>query len=84
MTAIFASFTQTRIINLIDRPDRRKEMSSQLARIGALSANVRFFDAQRPPDRGEFPSLGARGCFESHLSILRSARDEALGSPSMS
>lgn len=77
---LFATFSQVRIINLVDRPDRRKEMTSQLSRMGALSANVGFFDARRPTEQGKFPSLGARGCFESQLSVLRSARNEALHS----
>lgn len=79
-TGLFANFTQVRIINLVDRPDRRMEMTSQLARLGGLSENVGFFDAERPIECGEFPSLGARGCFESHLSVLRSARDDAISS----
>lgn len=77
---LFAIFDQVRIINLRDRPDRRREMEEHLAHIGALAANVRFFDAQRPADQGEFPSLGARGCFESHLSVLKAARDNAAKS----
>lgn len=79
-TGLFAIFSRVRIINLVDRPDRRREMASQLARMGAMSGNVGFFDAQRPSDPGEFPSLGARGCFESHLAVLRSARDDAAQS----
>ncbi len=77
---LFTIFDQVRIINLVDRPDRREEMASQLRRLGAMSANVGFFDARRPPDQGQFPSLGARGCFESHLSVLRIARDQSLES----
>lgn len=71
---LFATFDQVRIINLVDRPDRRGEMVDQLERLGGMPANAAFFDAQRPSDPGGFPNLGARGCFESHLSILRSAR----------
>ena len=68
-------FDQVRIINLIDRPDRRREMRAQLDRIGALASNVEFYDAHRPSKTAGFPGLGARGCFESHLSVLRAARD---------
>lgn len=71
----FQAFDEIRIINLVDRKDRRREITEQMDKIGGLTSNISFFDAQRPPSQGEFPSLGARGCFESHLSILREARD---------
>lgn len=64
-----------RIINLVDRPDRRREIIAELDRIGGLAPNMSFYDAHRPQSAGEFPSVGARGCFESHLAVLRSARD---------
>jgi glycosyl transferase, family 25 len=76
----FDCFDQVRIINLVDRPDRRREMAAQLGRMGALAPNVEFYDARRPRDAGGFPSLGARGCFESHLAALRSARDAKVQS----
>jgi glycosyl transferase family 25 len=72
---IFDRFEQVRIINLVDRPDRRREMTSELDRLGGVPPNVGFHEAQRPSDAGGFPSLGARGCFESHLAVLRSARE---------
>ena len=71
----FDLFEQVRIINLVDRPDRRREMVAQLDRMGALASNVEFYDAHRPSKAAGFPGLGARGCFESHLSVLRAARD---------
>ena len=72
---ILDRFDQIRIINLEDRSDRRREMAAELDRIGGWPANCRFYDARRPADPGGFPSLGARGCFESHLGVLRAARD---------
>ena len=72
---IFDCFEQVRIINLVDRPDRRREMTAQLDRMGALGSNVQFYDAHRPSKTAGFPGLGARGCFESHLSVLRAACD---------
>lgn len=63
------------VINLESRPDRRREMEAELARID-LSADsdlVTFFKAVKPEDPGSFPSIGARGCFLSHLGILRDA-----------
>ena len=76
----FELFDQVRIINLVDRPDRRREMTAQLSRLGAPAPHVSFYPAHRPADAGDFPSLGARGCFESHLAVLRSARDNGAGS----
>jgi len=77
---VLECFEQVRIINLVDRPDRRREMTAQLGRMGALIPNVEFYEARRPSDAGGFPSLGARGCYESHLSVLRSARDAKVQS----
>src|SRR5689334_3561173 len=71
----FDIFDEVRIINLVDRDDRRREMSQQLERLGGISGNASFFEAHRPVSRGEFPSIGARGCFESHLAVLSGARD---------
>ena len=56
------------VINLSTRPDRRKEAEKELARI---DWRAEFFSAERPIDALGFPSIGARGCFESHLSVLK-------------
>jgi glycosyl transferase family 25 len=77
---LFAPFGQVRIINLIDRPDRRREMLHQLGGVGGMAPNMSFYEARRPQSAGGFPSLGARGCFESHLAILREARDAGVAS----
>jgi glycosyl transferase family 25 len=77
---IFAKFDQVRIVNLVDRPDRRREMSAQIKRVGGFGDNVRFFEAHRPGEQGKFPSLGARGCFESQLTVIRSALESSAKS----
>lgn len=77
---VFEPFDQVRIINLVDRPDRRRDMVRELERLGGMPANAAFHDAHRPSDAGPFPSIGARGCFESHLAVLRSARDAGASS----
>jgi glycosyl transferase, family 25 len=56
------------IINLEDRKDRRSEMEQQLSRIGW---QAHFSRSKRPADAAGFPSSGARGCFESHLTALK-------------
>lgn len=74
-TALTDCFDQIRIINLPARADRRREMAGELARLG-LSLNrgsVRLFEAARFEKAGEFPSVGARGCFASHLGVIEEA-----------
>ncbi len=70
-------FDKSYIINLPERLDRRAEMEQQLKRLG-LSDKVTFFPAIRPTDKGEFPSIGARGCFLSHLAVLKDAKSQNL------
>lgn len=80
MPHLFTQFDAVRIINLVDRADRRREMTAQIERVGGFDGGrVSFFGAQRPADPGAFPSLGARGCFESHLALLREARAAGTG-----
>jgi hypothetical protein len=64
------------VINLAYRVDRRSEMEAELARVGWDDAE--FFPARRPDEAGQFESIGARGCFLSHLEVLRLARDRKL------
>lgn len=67
-------FDRIYVINLADRTDRRREMEAQLALIGlAGDPLVEFFPAVRPPDQGAFGSIGERGCFLSHLGVLKDA-----------
>jgi len=68
------------VINLASRTDRRREMERELALAGPSLApeHVEFFPAVRPDDAGPFPSIGARGCFLSHLEILKIARERGL------
>lgn len=73
-------FDRIYIVNLPERSDRRREMNAELARLGLAvdGKRIRYFRAVRPADAGDFPSLGARGCFMSHLEILREARGDGL------
>lgn len=77
---LLAVFDRIYIINLARRADRRAEMEAQLRRIG-LSLDhpaVTLFPAVAPSDPGGFPSLGARGCFESHLGVHRRILNEGV------
>jgi hypothetical protein len=58
------------VINLKHRTDRRLAMREQLSRVGW---SAEFFPAIRPQEPAGFPSIGARGCFLSHLSVLKKA-----------
>lgn len=70
-------FDSVYIINLPKRTDRKTEMLAQFEAIGVKidGARVRFFPAIRPDGPAGFPTLGARGCFLSHLAVLAQARD---------
>ena len=74
-------FDKIFVINLATRDDRRREMDEQFRRIGLSldSPLVELFEAVRPDDRGDFPSIGARGCFMSHLGVLKRAVEQRLG-----
>jgi glycosyl transferase, family 25 len=60
----------TFVINLPQRSDRRVQMQRELSRVGW---SAEFFPAIRPETADGFPSVGARGCFLSHLSVLKTA-----------
>lgn len=74
--ALLKIFEHVYVINLESRPDRRKEIAWQLARIGLSfdHPSVTLFPASRPADKGEFPTIGTRGCYESHLGVMRAAQ----------
>ncbi len=75
-------FSLTRVINLPDRKDRLREITEQLNLLGMPFApgSVELYVASRPTDLGGFDSLGTRGCYLSHLNILRDARDRRVES----
>ncbi|MBD2091647.1 glycosyltransferase family 25 protein [Microcoleus sp. FACHB-1515] len=54
-------------------------MEQELKMLGSVEpSRVVFFPAIKPADQGDFPSLGARGCFLSHLAVLKEAKRENL------
>jgi glycosyl transferase, family 25 len=70
---IRSTFGTVRIINLPSRADRRRDTDRELARIGlaADGRDIAYVAAERPSDAGGFETAGARGCFLSHLGVLR-------------
>lgn len=75
MASIFSAFDSIRIISLPDRLDRRAELKKEFARVGLKVGEppVRLFDAIKPTEANGFPSIGAHGCYLSHLEVLREA-----------
>lgn len=73
-------FERIFIINLPLRTDRQAEIAAQLKAIGLSLAEgrVELFAAVRPEAAEGFPSIGARGCFMSHLGVLRTAQHLGL------
>jgi glycosyl transferase family 25 len=73
-------FARTCVINLPERSDRRKAMTQELAAAGMplKPGKVEIFPGIRPDDAGGFSGIGVRGCFLSHLSILKQAQKDGL------
>jgi glycosyl transferase family 25 len=74
---IFNHYDSVRVISLADRADRRRDMTREMAKVGA---SFEFFDAFRISGRGSFISAGVFGCYLSHLAVLAeaSARNESV------
>ncbi|NIC41040.1 glycosyltransferase family 25 protein [Aquabacterium sp. A08] len=77
----FELFDGIFVINLPARADRRREIDQQLRRVGLSLTHERvvLFPAVRPDAPGGFPSIGARGCFMSHLGAMRMAQARGMG-----
>lgn len=75
----FAPYDRIRIINLVDRKDRRAEMSRELRRVNlGDDPRVQFFPGIRSTEARPWRRPGERGVFLSHLAILEeAARDGA-------
>ena len=75
-------FGITRVINLPERRDRYRQIKRQLNFLGMpfTHGKVELFPAIRVADPAGFPSPGVRGCFLSHLAVLKDARARGLTS----
>nr|WP_314899841.1 glycosyltransferase family 25 protein [uncultured Deefgea sp.] len=69
------------VLNLPERTDRKKEVAHALNHIGIhwQTNRVKCWPAIRPVDSNQFPSLGAYGCFLSHVAALQDARHAEQG-----
>ncbi len=75
------AFDAIYLINLPERKDRKRELERELLSVGLQADNPRlmWIQAVRPLEAGEFPSIGARGCFLSHFKCLQSAFENGHG-----
>jgi glycosyl transferase family 25 len=71
-------FDRVYVINLKSRPDRRRQMEGEFAAVGFSSGNLEWFDAIKPDSRGPFETVGARGCFLSHVGVFAAASRHKL------
>ena len=80
MSSLIEFFDRAYVINLPERRDRRAEMTWEFKKVGVAfpSEQVNLFSAIKPDGRGEFPTAGVRGCFLSHLGVLKEARNHGL------
>jgi len=74
-------FSNIYIVNLPERADRRAEMEAELIKAGITQndISIKFYPAIKPIKKLGFPSIGARGCFLSHLAILKKVQSEGGG-----
>lgn len=69
-------FDKIYIVNLQSRPDRRRDMEEEMARLGMRTdGRVHYFDAIKKAEPGPFSRVGSHGAFLSHLAILEAHRD---------
>lgn len=68
------------VINLPERKDRRQEITQELNNLGlSFSPNkIEIFSGIRPTETKGFCSLGARGCFLSHLGVIKLAKEKQM------
>jgi hypothetical protein len=80
-TTLSDCFTRTFAINLPERTDRRKALFSELILHKIpITQRLVVFPGVRPAAPEGFLNRGIRGCFLSHLNILRRAMAERLES----
>ena len=75
-------FDKVYVINLTERTDRLAEVSAALERVHMpfTAGKVERFSATKSTESLGFPSPGVRGCFLSHLAVLRQALEQNLAS----
>jgi hypothetical protein len=77
---LISCFDRVYIVNLPERLDRKQETIAEFKRIGMDVPNerVRFIEATRPDEAGEFPSIGSLGNLISQTRVLRECMELGL------
>lgn len=78
--SLFDSFSAVYVIHLSHRKDRYHDLVREFRYVDYPLDKVRIFPAIKPDEALEFPSVGARGCYLSHLAVIKEARDQGLES----
>ena len=80
MTKITDYFQRVYAINLPEREYLRQLIVQELeeAEMPLLPHKIEIFPAIGPDEAGGFPTIGARGCFSSHVAILKQAKQQGL------
>lgn len=76
--ALLGVFDHVYVVNLPERTDRLADSERSFRRIGLSHDHPRVtvYPAHKPSERGEFPTIGTRGCFLSHMGVLERALSE--------
>lgn len=69
----FDYFDAKYLINLPERKDRLRHVQKQFEKRGLPFEEVILFESVKCQEAGGFTSTGARGCFLSHLGVLKDA-----------
>lgn len=73
---IFDYFDRIYVINLETRNDRLVEIALEFQKIGldVHHPKVQIYKAIKPSTLEDWPTLGTKGCYQSHLAVLKDAQ----------
>lgn len=76
MPSLKSLFDRVEVINLASRPDRRNEVTRELARVDLHfgDGTTHLLEASSFTEPAGFATAGTRGCFDSHLRALKRAQ----------
>lgn len=79
-TPMLDYFDQIYVINLESRQDRLQEMREEFNKIGIdfCHSKIQIFKAIKPETFEDWPTKGTKGCFLSHLGVLKDAKENAF------
>ena len=76
MPPIFEQFDLIRVVNLVERADRRREMDTQFNAIGLRNdPRIAYFPAIRAEGPGMFRRVGSHGNFLARIALFREAAE---------